>query len=108
MPETERSPMFDKLLSRAREEQKRGQPVPESVYAALDAFGIQDEADRKRLSQKLIREFAERGGKKSAQKHTTPKLQRVPLFSGEKLAAMIRDAKIHALRFGPPEEKDDE
>lgn len=108
MAETERSPMFDKLLSRAREGQKRGQPVPESVYAALDAFGIQDKADRERLSRELIQEFAKHGGKKSARKHATPKDQHAPLFSDTKLAEMIRDAKIHALRFGPPEEKDDE
>lgn len=107
MPETERSPMFAKLLSHAREGQKRGQPVPESVYAALDAFGIQDKADRERLSRELIHEFAEHGGEQSARIRAEQKPARTSPFSGDKLKAMIRDARFHELRYGPPEEKDE-
>ena len=108
MPETDPVKIREALLGYARAEIKNGRPVPESVFTALDKLGIEDPASRQKLSRELIQTFAKRGGKKSAEKRGRPKPRPKPVFSPETREAMIRDARIHALRFGPPEEKDRE
>jgi len=100
MPETESSPMWHALVDRVSVEMKLGRKAPYVFFDALDALGIEDKADRNRFSQRLAQEFAKRPRGSSK--------RRGPLFSKEQMDRMIRDARIHERRFGPPEEKKDD